>query len=90
MCNLFLKKTWEYYKYPYKWNFISVNCNAHYKSWKTYQYSNGTSHALIASEHTHTNFDWALYDSNIFELLKFDPNLMYYAKKLNSLSKFLY
>jgi len=45
-------------------------------------------HSLTLNTHTHihTNFDWALYDSNIFYLLKFDPNLMY----LNSLSKFLY
>jgi hypothetical protein len=30
--------------------------------------------------HTHTNFDWALYNSNIFELLKINPNLMYHLK----------
>jgi hypothetical protein len=35
---------------------------------------------LITHTHTHTNFDSALYNSNIFELLKFNPNLMYHLK----------
>jgi len=35
---------------------------------------------LNTHTHTHTNFDWAFYNGNIFELLKFDPNLMCYAK----------
>jgi hypothetical protein len=72
----------------YQWHFVSfVHFNLPYQSFKKLKNSNEHSHLIVelnATQKIKIKIDWAFYDNNISELLEVCPNLIYYAKNLNS------